>query len=191
MFCANAETTVKLGSIAGTPGSSATLELQLVNDDANFVPCAYQCDITLPEGVTISKVATSALSSHTVASNTLSDGKYRILCYSMTNEAIPAGTVASFVVDLASTVSTSAQFTVSNIEIADKNSLAVNPDSNNAGFGTASSEDISGDGIVDAEDVSIIIKHILADDNSVGDVNGDNIVDAEDISIVIQYILNH
>lgn len=189
--CAKAETTIKLGSISGAPGSTATLELQLVNDDSNFVPCAYQCDITLPEGVTINTDVSTSLSTHVVASNTLSDGKYRVLCYSMSNEAIPAGPVASFVVDLASSVSPSAQFTVSNIEIADANSLAVNPEANNAGLGTASNEDVSGDGIVDAKDISIIIQHILADDHSVGDVNGDGIVDAKDISILIQYILNH
>lgn len=190
--CAKAETTIKLGSISGAPGSTATLELQLVNDDSNFVPCAYQCDITLPEGVTINTDASTSLSTHVVASNTLSDGKYRILCYSMSNEAIPVGTVASFVVDLASNVASNAQFTVSNIEIADANSLAVNPEANNAGLSQeGAAGDLTNDGIVDTADLSALINIILGKADSVqnADLTNDGIVDTADLANLINKIL--
>lgn len=187
---------ITVADASGAAGSSITLNVDMTNP--TITPCAYQCDIVLPDGVTVvpnTLEVASRASGHIIASNVLSDGSYRILCYSMSNAAITGteGTVATFDVALGDALENGTYtFSVVNTEIVDADCVAkivadaVNSDLTVGNTGT--SVDLNNDGKVDAVDLSIEISHVLSN-NSLGDLNGDGKVDAVDLSLVINAVL--
>ena len=187
---------VSIAPTSGAPGSKVTVNVALTNPDANFTPCAYQCDVTLPTGVTLANplalsTITSQCSDHVVVSNVLSTGELRILCYSMTNAAIAKGNVAKFDVQVDAEATGSLTFTVNNIEIADKNSV-----SQTAGEKTSKLNvidgDITGDGSINAADLSVLVEYVLsttANPEGKGDLNNDGSVNAADLSALVELIL--
>ena len=91
-----------------SPGQSVALGIGLDNETANLM--GWQCDIILPEGLTLAlksngKPAATlgnrfSETGHTISSNRLSNGAYRFIATSMDGEAIPDTEGALFTVTL-------------------------------------------------------------------------------------------
>lgn len=187
---------ITVADASGAAGSSITLNVDMTNP--TITPCAYQCDIVLPDGVTVvpnTLEVASRASGHIIASNVLSDGSYRILCYSLSNAAITGteGTVATFDVALEEGLENGTyNFSVVNTEIVDAECVAKNvADAINSelNVGDAGMEgDLNGDDKVNATDLSILLEYISVNDLA-GDLNEDDKVNATDLSILISLIL--
>lgn len=184
------------GTFNGAPNKDVAVSLNLTNP-SGFEACAFQCDIELPSGVTANKVsgtdnydvATSS-ADHVVASNVITDGGktfLRIICYSMSNATLTNGAVASFNVHCDETIAAGkVNFTISNIELADQNSV-----SQNSGISSGITGDVNGDGLVTVTDILAIINVINnVATNPNADTNGDGIVTVTDILFVINVINN-
>lgn len=189
---------ISLESAAGTAGRTITLSVNLTNP--TIAACAYQCDVVLPEGVTVVEGTIDVADrcpGHQIASRVREDGTYRIVSYSLSNALIPgqSGTVATFDVAIADDVADGTYtFTVKNTEIADANSLSkFDADGQNSNlivreggqFG-----DLNNDDKVDTIDLGILINYILSS-NYNGDINNDGKVDTIDLGEMINAILNH
>ncbi len=172
---------------------TATVNIEMVNP--GIAACAFQCDIVLPEGVTpdvTSLVVGDRNSTHTIASNILSDGTYRILCYSMTNADMTGtdGIVASFKTT-APVADGDYTFTVKNAELVDKASIAKiieSLDSNVTIGEGGQAGDLNGDDKINMQDLGVLIDYIM-NGNSAGDLNGDDKVNMQDLGIEINIIL--
>lgn len=181
------------GTIQGKPGETVSVTLSLTNPDG-FSACAFQCDVKLPDGMVgledggdAPVLSSPASDTHTIASHYLGNGVYRILCYSMTNADIPAGTTVTFKVQCGETISAQAYtYELDGIELADKNSVSVN-----SGIITQKAGDINGDGAINATDLSSLVYIILHKEQSAsGDVNNDGLVNATDLSTLVYIILH-
>ena len=83
------------GSLTLEKGSEAQLTISLQNPERNYG--VFQFDLILPEGLSVAKNDTGTLkvslnkeraSDHSIGSNRLEDGTYRILAYSLSNTPI-------------------------------------------------------------------------------------------------------
>ena len=91
-----------------SPGQSVDLCIELDNETANLM--GWQCDIILPEGLTLAlksngKPAATlgdrfSETGHTISSNRLSNGAYRFIATSMDGDAIPGTEGTLFTVTL-------------------------------------------------------------------------------------------
>ena len=110
------------------PGESVTLAVSLDNTTANLM--GWQCDIVLPEGLSLELKANGkpaatlgerfSATEHTISSNVLASGGYRFIATSMDGEAIPGTEGTLFTVTLKADASLTAgeklTGTVKNIE---------------------------------------------------------------------------
>lgn len=182
------------GTIQGKPGETVSVTLSLTNPDG-FSACAFQCDVKLPDGMVgledggdAPVLSSPASDTHTIASHYLGNGVYRILCYSMTNADIPAGTTVTFKVQCDNTVEEKAYiYELDEIELADKNSNSETSGITEAGiYG-----DVNGDNSVNALDLAHVISLILSHEfEQASDVNNDAQVNVFDLSAIISTILN-
>lgn len=79
----NAENTLYLDNFVIKAGETMTVELQLENSDSFG---GFQCDIYLPDGLTANNFALTERGVngvHYLMNNILSNGTYRLLCFSM------------------------------------------------------------------------------------------------------------
>lgn len=169
---------------------AVTVTLDMVNE-ATFTPCAFQCDIT---GATFDNAALELAvgtrnSGHTIVSNVLSNGTLRIVCYSMTNAAITGteGTVATFKTNLSKTT----EFTVTNIVIADKESVSKKAEELKGTItigGDALPGDFDGSGDYTINDLTILMEFFNASDPA-GDLDGSGDCTINDVTILMNYIL--
>lgn len=181
-----------------TTGEDGTVTVNIEMVNPGIAACAFQCDIVLPEGVTpdvTSLVVGDRNSTHTIASNILSDGTYRILCYSMTNADMTGtdGIVASFKTS-APVADGDYTFTVKNAELVDKASIAkIIEEGVNSTVTVGDSSiygDADGDGYVDAGDIIPLTSLIMTNSYSPkADLDNDGYVDASDLVILISIIL--
>ena len=99
---------LKVEDLTVVSGESVTLSIGLDNETTNLM--GWQCDIMLPEGLTLElkengrPAATLgerfSTTGHTISSNRLSNGGYRFIATSMDGEAIPDNTGTLFSVTL-------------------------------------------------------------------------------------------
>ena len=125
---AEASNALKVQSLKVTPGGSVELSIELENASTNLM--GWQCDIVLPEGLTLAlkdngKPAAKlgdrfSTTGHAISSSRLANGAYRFIATSMDGEAIPCNGGTLFTVtlqaDAALTAGTRLTGTVANIE---------------------------------------------------------------------------
>ena len=157
------------------PGESVTLEIELSNTSDNLM--GWQCDISLPEGLTLELKANgkpkATLGSrfpekgHSISSSILPNGNYRFVATNMDGDAIPgtSGTLFSVTVKADATLTGSPMLTgtVKNIE-----------------FNTIDNKKLSFDDVT----FFVIIPSLIAN----WDVNGNGIVDIEDALCIVGYL---
>ena len=90
------------------PGESVTLSINLDNETTNLM--GWQCDIVLPEGLSLALKANGkpaamlgsrfAITEHSITSSRLANGAYRFIATSMDGEAIPGFSGVLFTVTL-------------------------------------------------------------------------------------------
>ena len=101
-----AANTLKVADIEVAPGESVVLSIELENDNTNLM--GWQCDIVLPEGLTLKLKANGkpaatlgdrfATTEHSISSSILANGAYRFIATSMDGDAIPGTTGTLFTV---------------------------------------------------------------------------------------------
>lgn len=192
-----ADNTITVNAASGAPGETVTITLDMSTPGVTDV-CAFQCDVVLPEGMaepTDLALSSRAASTHVIASNLLDGNKYRLLCYSMTNAVVAetSGDIVSFNV-IAPSAEDTYSFEVENVEIvslAEIKAIVANGVGGNLTVEETGGVygDVTGEGIVNASDISFVIRCIKESDPS-GDVTGEGIVNASDISAIISVILN-
>ncbi len=180
---------------------NATIPVSM-NNTGNIV--GFQCDIYLPDGMTIQDGYTTSpilLSeravTHVVASNKLTNGAIRVLVYSLNNDAFVGSegvlfnlpvTVASgegtYTVDIKNIHATGIEAV--DFKLADI-SASVTMIKQVLG-------DVDGDGLVSIGDVSTMINYILGKldgdfASDVADVNGDGEVNIADVVALVNIIL--
>lgn len=178
-------------------GDIVSVTLALTNPDG-FAACAFQCDVELPDGLIAQEEGENApilnnAPNHIIASHYITaEKKYRILCYSMTNAALPENASVTFKVQCAS--EGSFEYTLSGIELANdksesKTDVGITPQEPETPEGKIG--DINGDNILDVNDITTLVTKILNDDtDNKCNVNGDNVVDINDITALITIIIN-
>lgn len=105
---AQATNTLKVQGVEVAPGESVTLSIELDNEATNLM--GWQCDIVLPEGLSLALKANGkpvaklgnrfSATEHTISSSRLANGAYRFIATSMDGEAIPETTGTLFTVTL-------------------------------------------------------------------------------------------
>lgn len=156
---------VVTASVAGQ-----TIDVALQND-TKF--CAFQMDITLPSGVSVTNVELNvarldegtttiagANGNFQIAYNVLSDNKLRVIAYNLANREIAQAEGTLFTVSLGSEVE-AANVSISNVLFVDKDNLAEHT--------------ITDATVVEGTDILI------------GDANGDGDVDVFDLFAVLDY----
>ena len=99
---------LKVQDVEMAPGESVTLNIELNNTTTNLM--GWQCDISLPEGLTLGLKANGkpagtlgdrfSATEHTISSNCLANGDYRFIATSIDGEAIPGTSGTLFSVTL-------------------------------------------------------------------------------------------
>ena len=99
---------LKVQDVEVAAGESVTLNIELTNTTTNLM--GWQCDINLPEGLTLELKANGkpkatlgkrfATTEHTISSSSLTNGDYRFIATSMDGEAIPSTSGTLFSVTL-------------------------------------------------------------------------------------------
>lgn len=167
-------------------------------------PCAYQCDVTFPEGVTMvegseklnvltgpgygsAKLARTkdAADSFVIAANpALETNKCRLVGYTTQNTAFAgnSGMVASFQINVDKTIITNVKtgmpaFIIDNVEIVNANSEVIE----DASIKVSLAGDFNQDGKIRANDVSSF-KSAYQSKTSAADFNGDGNVRTTDVS---------
>ena len=105
---AHAANTLKVQGVEVAPGESVTLSIELDNEATNLM--GWQCDILLPEGLSLALKANGkpaamlgyrfSTTEHTISSSRLANGAYRFIATSMDGEAIPENSGTLFTVTL-------------------------------------------------------------------------------------------
>lgn len=105
---AQAANTLKVQGVEVAPGESVTLSIELDNETTNLM--GWQCDIVLPEGLSLALKANGkpaamlgyrfSTTEHSISSSRLANGAYRFIATSMDGEAIPETTGTLFTVTL-------------------------------------------------------------------------------------------
>ena len=99
---------LRVQDVEVAPGENVTLSIDLDNKSTNLM--GWQCDIVLPEGLSIALDANGkpaatlgsrfSTTGHSISANRMINGAYRFICTSMDGEAIPGTTGALFTVTL-------------------------------------------------------------------------------------------
>lgn len=194
-----AENTISVNAANGAPGETVTITLDMSTPGVTDV-CAFQCDVVLPDGVSLANPENLVLSSrkadHVIASNLLDGNKYRLLCYSMTNAVLTgtSGDIASFDV-IAPSTAESYSFIVENVEIVSLAEIKALVASGVGGDLTVEETgdvvgDLNGDTYVTTDDVVILRNLILTGSyDASADLNSDSYVTVDDMVILNSIVL--
>ena len=198
-----AEDGVSLKNIALSPGKVTQVPIQLNNETAYT---AFQMDITLPEGVNLvqSDGATgvslsSRATAHSLTTTMLKDGTFRVVAFSMQNEAFTGN--SGDLLYLALTIDESFEgpktielkkiiFTTTTIkEVKFQDVFAI------CDKQTFIPGDVNGDGDIDIVDVTSTIGYVIHQVPAnfifeAADVNNDGTVDIVDVTSIIDMIIN-
>lgn len=114
----NTNDALSIKSFDIAPGETRDIEINL---DNNELCSALQCDINLPQGLSIEGMSTTQRTSdHTVMSST-HGGSTRLICYSTSNQRIPGndGAVITLKVRASEEFTSEGTLTINNIVMAD------------------------------------------------------------------------
>ena len=195
----NAADILKVQDVEVAAGESVTLNIELTNTTTNLM--GWQCDISLPEGLTLELKANGKpkatlgerfeTTEHTISSTVLANGSYRFIATSMDGETIPGTSGTLFTVtlkaDASLAVGTKLSGIVKNIEFntKDNQKLTFSDVSINVSIKSAAIlGDVNGDGEVNVGDI-VTVCNVMAGistvDPQVADVNKDGEVNVGDI----------
>ena len=190
---------LKVEDVEVASGESVALNIELTNTTTNLM--GWQCDISLPEGLTLELKANGKpkatlgerfeTTEHTISSTVLANGSYRFIATSMDGETIPGTSGTLFTVTLKADVSLAAgtklSGVVKNIEFntKDNQKLTFSDVSINVSIKSAAIlGDVNGDGEVNVGDI-VTVCNVMAGistvDPQVADVNKDGEVNVGDI----------
>ena len=179
-------------------GETKTISVMLTNS-SQFA--GFQFDVQLPSGLTVTGCSKSSRASkHTISTNTLSDGTYRVWISSSASRLISgtSGALVALTVKAGNSFSGTKKLWLRNIigavETTDAGGQRVklpdcvcliNPGNYILG-------DLNGDGIVDVSDVNIMIDMVLGKQEvnlSTADLNDDGKIDVSDVNKLIDIVL--
>ena len=188
--------------------SSPTLKVNLQNVDEVKL---CQFDLRLPNGVKVAKKSNGKLNAtltaradgHSISSSQLSNGDYRFIISSMSNDSFTgnSGTLVEITLDVPATMA-SGEYTVKvmNVELSVPNGndlRVVKPKDTDSKLTIVSYRpgDVNNDGSVSVTDVGCVINYILEQVPSTfifgaADMNSDGEVSVTDVGIIINQILS-
>ena len=200
------ENVIALGSVTANTGTTMALPVSLTNKDEIT---ALQIDIHLPVGITLAtdmngdvKIETSSRVSnkHTVDCSKMSDGSYRIICYSTKNTAFAGndGNLFNLLLSIGANVGDGDyEITATGIELSDITGTAY-AGTDAKGTVTVKSYllgDVDNNGQHSINDVVCIINHVLNRPNmtfieAAADIDGNGKISVNDAVLLIKtYIL--
>ncbi|MBR1725556.1 MAG: Ig-like domain-containing protein, partial [Muribaculaceae bacterium] len=181
-------------------GQTKTVQMMLNNEQTYS---GMQCDLTLPAGLTLTKVEKGTrCRNHTLTTNVLDNNSTRLWLSSMSSRTISgtSGELIKVTVKATSDFSGTHQLWLRNIvgahetndasgervELSD-NKTSINP-------GAQLTGDVTGNGVVGIEDVNAIINIMLgkaqaSDFPGIADVTGNGTVGIEDVNAIINIML--
>ena len=189
-------------------GGSVTLNIGLNNITTNLM--GWQCDIRLPEGLTLELKANGKPkgtlgerfkdTDHSISSSKLANGDYRFIVTSMDGDVIPgtSGTLFSvtIIADASLAAGTKLTGTVKNIEFntKDNQKLTFSDESFNVNIKSSILGDVNGDGNVDIADAVCIVNYVIGKPNSTftlasADVNNDGVVNMADAIYIVNFVV--
>lgn len=200
------ENSIELGNVSGNTGTTIAFPVSLTNKDEIT---AFQMDLHLPAGISLAtdadgdvKIETSSRVSnkHTIDCSKMSDGSYRIICYSTKNNTFTGNSGNLF--DLMLSIDAKAEdgdyvISVTNIELSDNTGTAYKGNDVN-GIVTVKSYllgDVDGSGQHSINDVVCIINNVLNRPNvtfvkAAADLDGNGEISVNDAVLLIRtYIL--
>ena len=185
-------------------GRSALLPVALTNEDEIT---AFQCDIYLPEGITLLKtdkgkyditLAEERKDDHTVTSSLQNDGAIRVVVASLTSSLFAGNSGDLFYLNLQADEDISGELPLSIKNIRISESDGTRHDLNDAScvinVPAFTPADANNDGLVAIDDVVLTINYLLGDvsDNFLfvaGDMNADNQILIDDVVQIINCLL--
>ena len=185
-------------------GASERVSVEMTNEQAIT---AFQCDIYLPDGISIATIdgeydinlSSRAKSSHSLSCVEQSDGSIRLLCYSMSLATFSGneGELFDINFDISKEIEGNYQVLIDNIVLTDKaqneyKSSAAIIDFNVKAYVPA---DVNNDGSINVTDVVATASYILGLDTKkfifeAADMNKDGVINVTDIVGIASIILN-
>lgn len=166
---------------------------------------AFQCDIVLPEGITLNKadgnydiqLGSRAPKSHSIVAALQPDGSIRIVSYSSLNEKYKGNTGDLFILNLnVGSVSGSQTVMIKNLKFSDNKSVEYSAAdlSGNINVEALTKGDSNGDGKVSIADITNSVNYLLGvvpENFKLGaaDINNDGLVTIGDITKAISILL--
>ncbi len=200
--------TIALNTVSLQPGSTAQLPINL-NNGTDMTYNGFQFDLQLPGGVTLAKNGNKWLytlgerysdEGMTVSFNDLGNGKYRVVCLSMSNVTITgtSGTLLSLTLKAAEDAEIGDYSgTISNFTLSTVEKVSVKVDDTNFIITISPFDpgDVNHDGVVNVTDVMATIQYILGTnppnyDESLADMNNDGNIDVTDAMAMVIIILD-
>ena len=189
-------------------GKTASVDIDLTNSTKDLT--AYQFDLTLPEGLSLSqndkgkflvtKTSRYEDDSHTLNISKLEGNTYRFVCFSMSNEVITgtSGAILNASLTIGESVNEgSYEATISNIVITktDGTQLKLSDAKFNIVVTNVIKGDANGDGEVNVSDIVEIVNYIMNKPSdkfffAAADVNEDGEVNVTDIVKVVSIIMS-
>ena len=185
-------------------GASERVSVEMTNEQAIT---AFQCDIYLPDGISIATIdgeydinlSSRAKSSHSLSCVEQSDGSIRLLCYSMSLATFSGneGELFDINFNISKEIEGNYQVLIDNIVLTDKaqngyKSSAAIIDFNVKAYVPA---DVNNDGSINVTDVVATASYILGLDTKkfifeAADMNKDGVINVTDIVGIASIILN-
>ena len=201
---------IVIGEVSANKGKTTTLAIELNNKTTTL--SAYQFDLKLPAGFTLSKndkgkFLVSKTSRYEDDSQTLnvsaiegSNNTYRFVCFSLSNSVIEgtSGAILNAIVDAASTVEPgSHEGQISNIVFtkADGTQVKLNSVKFNIVVSNVTKGDVNDDGEINVSDIVEIVNYIMGKPSAkfvmaAADLNEDGEVNVTDIVKVVSIIMS-
>lgn len=201
---------IVVGEVSASKGKTTTLAIGLNNKTTTL--SAYQFDLTLPAGFTLSKndkgkFQVSKTNRYEDESQTLnvsavegSSNTYRFVCFSLSNSVIEgtSGAILNAIIDAANTVEPgSYEGQISKIVFtkADGTQVRLNSVKFNIVVNNVTKGDVNDDGEINVSDIVEIVNYIMGKPSAkfveaAADANGDGEVNVTDIVFVVNIIMS-
>ncbi len=186
-------------------------ETRIVNIllDNEIAYTAFQCDIYMPEGLTIDQedgdyifdLTNRKARDHNIASQLQHDGAIRVISYSPSIKAYSgnSGALVSFYVTASDDFTGSAILILKNMLFTTTAGVEIpfNDEACNVTIPTSiQMGDVNGDGIINVGDVTALIRRVLGDEVSpfyeeVADITGEGTLNVADVTALISLVLNN
>jgi len=201
---------IVIGEVSANKGKTTALAIELNNKTTTL--SAYQFDLTLPAGFTLSKndkgkFQVSKTNRYEDESQTLnvsavegSSNTYRFVCFSLSNSVIEgtSGAILNAIIDAANTVEPgSYEGQISNIVFtkADGTQMKLNSVKFNIVVSNVTKGDVNDDGEINVSDIVEIVNYIMGKPSAkfvmaAADLNEDGEVNVTDIVKVVSIIMS-